>query len=300
MSMKKKILCVCMSATYQRTVVFENLTLEQVNRAKHYGLYASGKAVNSARVISQLEKDSVITICPLGKQNLTEFVELAEKDGLGLSFVETPGKIRECWTLLDTNKKTTTELVVGEPQPLEDFSNSEIKLLKLISEKLEECDALLLAGSRQGKWSPDIYAVICGIALDKGKTVLADFIGNELLTTLKTSVPSIVKINDEEFKATFNIEASPQNICQKSKEYKNIIVITRGCNSTLAAKNGEFFECPSLKVEPVNTTACGDSFNAGFLYEYLKTKDMTKALQKGTWCAAQNAQVEAPGSILSV
>ena len=286
-----------MSATYQRTVVFENLNLAKVNRANHYNLYASGKAVNSARILAQLEKDCAVTVCPLGMKNSVEFIELAQKDGLGLSWVDVPGKIRDCWTLLDTNAKTTTEIIAGEPVPEDDYSKYEIKLLKLITEKLDECDAMILAGSRQGKWSPDIYATICGIALDKGKLVLADFIGSELLSTLKNAVPQIIKINDEEFMATFGMTANQENICQKSLELNNIIVITRGTESTLAACRGDFFECPVQKVVPVNTTACGDSFNAGFLYEYVNSGDMQKALEKGTWCASKNATVEAPGSL---
>ena len=293
----KKVLCICMSATYQRTVVFEKLALEKINRSKHYGLYASGKAVNSARVLAQLEKGSAVTVCPLGKQNSAEFIELAERDGLDLWYVDSPGKIRECWTLLDSTAGTTTEIIAGEPVPEDDYSAAEIKFLKLVTEKLEECDAMLLAGSRQGKWSPDIYAVLCGIALDKGKLVLADFIGDELKCALRSAVPSIVKINGEEFEATFGMPASPENICAKSLEYNNIFIITRGIDSTLAACRGDFFECPTLKVKAVNTIACGDSFNAGFLHEYLKSGDMNKALQKGTWCAAQNAMSEVPGSI---
>lgn len=293
----KKVLCLCMSATYQRTVVFEKLALEKINRSKHYGLYASGKAVNSARVLAQLEKGSAVTVCPLGKQNSAEFIELAERDGLDLWYVDSPGKIRECWTLLDSNAGTTTEIIAGEPVPEGDFAACEIKFLKLITEKLDQCDAMLLAGSRQGKWSPDIYAVLCGIALDKGKLVLADFIGDELKAALKSAVPSIVKINGDEFEATFGLPANRQNICSKSLEYNNIFIITRGIDSTLAACHGEFFECPTLKVKAVNTIACGDSFNAGFLHEYLKSGDMNKALQKGTWCAAQNAMSEVPGSI---
>ena len=212
-------------------------------------------------------------------------------------YVDAPGKIRECWTLLDSNAGTTTELIAGEPVPQEDYSNTEIRFLKLITEKLDECDAMLLAGSRQGKWSPDIYAVLCGIALDKGKIVLADFIGDELKAALKSAVPSIVKINGDEFEATFGLPANRQNICAKSLEYNNIFIITRGLDSTLAACRGDFFECPTLKVKAVNTIACGDSFNAGFLHEYLNTSDIQKALEKGTWCAAQNALSEVPGSI---
>ena len=292
-----KILCLCMSATYQRTVVFEKLTLGKINRSHHYGLYASGKAVNSARVLVQLEKGSALTVCPLGQKNSAEFIDLAQKDGLDLWYVDTPGKIRECWTLLDTGAGTTTELIAGEALPQEDFSACEIKLLKLITEKLDQCDALLLAGSRQGKWSDDIYAVLCGIALDMGKIVLADFIGEELKHALKSAVPSIVKINADEFQATFGLPASPENLCAKSREYNNIFVITRGTDSTLAADHGKFYECPTLKVKAVNTIACGDSFNAGFLHEYLKSGDIQKALEKGTWCAAQNAMSEVPGTI---
>ena len=293
----KKVLCVCMSATYQRTVVFEKLALEKINRSHHYGLYASGKAVNSARVLSQLEKGSAVTVCPLGQENSAQFIDLAQKDGLDLWYVDTPGKIRDCWTLLDSTAHTTTEIIAGEPVPQDEYSGAEIKFLKLITEKLDECDAMLLAGSRQGKWSSDIYAVLCGIALDKGKTVLADFIGDELKCALKTAVPSIVKINSDEFEATFGMPANQENLCAKSLEYNNIFVITRGTDSTLAADHGKFYECPTLKVEAVNTIACGDSFNAGFLHEYLNTGDMQKALEKGTWCAAQNAMSEVPGSI---
>ena len=55
---------------------------------------------------------------------------------------------------------------------------------------------------------------------------------------------------------------------------------------------------PVASVKALNTTACGDSFNAGFIYEYLKSKNFEQALKKGTWCAARNAESEAPGSII--
>ena len=295
----KKILCVCFSATYQRTVVFDSLKTGGVNRSNHYGLYASGKAVNSARVLEQLEKGCERTVCPLGV-NSAEFIELAQKDGLELSWIDVPWKIRECWTLLDNENHTTTELIADEKPAasLEIPANLDVKILKLITQQLEECDAIILAGSRQGIWPQDIYPAICGIALDMGKTVLADFTGNDLNSALKTAVPSIIKINDEEFSKTFGIPATKENICAKSQELHNIIVITRGTDSTLAAKDGAFYEEPVPKVQAVNTIACGDSFNAGFLYEYLNSGNMDAALKKGTWCAVQNALSEVPGSIL--
>lgn len=304
----KKILCICFSATYQRSVTFSNFKVDEVNRSKKYGLYASGKAVNSARVLNQLEAGCAVTVCPLGKENLQEFVQLAQDDGLQLSYIEVPGKIRECWTLLDDANKTTTELVVGENNKelwtADIAAGSEIKMLKLVNELMEQVDAVLLAGSRQGVWNADIYSTLAGMAEDKDKLFLADYIGPDLLQTVKACPTAIIKINDSEFLSTFYPDQAEADearlkelLAQKSLEIRNIIVITRGVKSTFVAKDGKLEECPTEKVDVVNTTACGDSFNAGFLYEYLQTGNFQAALKKGTWCAARNAESEAPGSL---
>lgn len=293
----KKILCICLSSTIQRSISFKSLSLEKVNRSEYYIENASGKAINSARVLNQLEKNCAKILCPIGKNNSEYFLNLAQKDELELLSVIIPGNTRTCWTLLDKKAQTTTEIVVGEPE-IEFDQKYEIKLLKYLVESLPTVDAVLLAGSRPKIWSDDLYYTICALTHDKGKIFLADYIGDDLTLTLKTSVPDIIKINDEEFVKTFGGDDLKSSIIKKSSEYKNMIIVTRGKKSTYAAKNGDFYECPTENINAVNTTACGDSFNAGFLYEYLTSGDFYKALEKGTWCAARNAQSEVPGSLV--
>ena len=104
-----KILCICLSSTLQRTISFKELNLTQVNRSEHYRLDASGKAVNSARVLNQLEKGAATVVCPLGEKNLKAFTEPAERDSLNVLYATIPGQTRECWTLLDRTAGTTTE-----------------------------------------------------------------------------------------------------------------------------------------------------------------------------------------------
>ena len=77
-----KILCVCLSSTLQRAIEFEDVRLAEVNRSKNYILDASGKAVNSARVLNQLEKGVTTVVCPLGEKNLSAFTEAAARDEL--------------------------------------------------------------------------------------------------------------------------------------------------------------------------------------------------------------------------
>ncbi|MBP5569169.1 MAG: hypothetical protein J6X54_08115 [Treponema sp.] len=311
----KHILCICLSSTIQRTVTFKSLTKTHVNRSEHYVEHASGKAINSARVLNQLEKGCATTICPLGINNADYFLNLAQKDALEIAYVLIPGNTRTCWTLLDKSDATTTELVVGEkeltgkeeiPQDAVSVEAAEIKILKLIHESLDSVDAVLLSGSKPKIWSTDLYAAIAGITKDHNKILLADYIGQDLELTLKSVTPDIIKINDTEFIQTFMKECG-QNVSEDelkneiiclSKKLNNIVVVTRGTQSTFAAQNGKFEECPVIKTQAVNTTACGDSFNSGFLYEFLNTKDFSASLKKGTWCASKNAKSEIPGNIL--
>lgn len=307
----KNFFCICFSSTLQRTVSFKNVKLENVNRSEYYRIDASGKAVNSARVLSQLEKNCTTVFCPLGKNNFRDFKNLSKKDGLKLIYAKIPGNTRTCWTLLDKLNHATTEIVVGEPalERTESFIQKEQKILKKITVYIKKNDAVLLAGSRPSVWSEDLYPEIANLAVSAGKIFLADFHGKDLQKTLEKCVPSIIKINEDEFYETFckndDYKSSAKDdelalkelIATKSAELKNIIIVTRGEKSTFAAKNGYFVETPSEKISTVNTTACGDSFNAGFLYEYLNSGDFEAALKKGTWCAARNAELETPGAI---
>lgn len=186
--------------------------------------------------------------------------------------------------------------------------------------------ALLFAGSRPAFWPQDVIQQIALAAKKAGALFMADFRGNDLLSLLPVSTdkatstfkactpaltPGIIKINEAEFRETFmrseeanGYAASTGDagdlaaaICEKSRELGNIIVVTRGADSTLAADRGTLYECASEKVRAVNTIGCGDSFNAGFLYEYMTSGNVETALKKGTWCAARNAERLSPGTI---
>ena len=301
-----KILCVCLSATIQRTVQFDNFSLDSVNRTKIWREDASGKALNVARVLNQIESGTSIALCPIGNTNAEHFMVLASRDNdLYVHPIYINGNTRECWTILDTSKNSTTEVV---PDEASDFlhivgAEAELDLIENTREYMENVDALVFAGSRPVAWSANICARICEVAHKANKIILADFRGSDLLNTLKSCTPAIIKINEEEFCQTFAglllSEAElKEAIIKKSQELKNIVIVTRGEKSTFAADNGKFYEVPTEKITVLNGTACGDAFSAGFLHEYLSSKNVESALKKGTHCAALNAQSLVPGSIL--
>lgn len=293
------------SPSIQKTAFFRLLELGQVNRSTGYRLDASGKAVNAARVLHQLSSDSCVNVSPLGEENAQLFLQLAAKDSLPVIPVNIPGRTRYCYTLLEPSSGRTTELVVDEDAGSDDYHVYADAFVAAVAEAIQGTQALLLAGSRPAFWPEDLYPRIAAKARTAGVLFMADYRGKDLLATLSGSVPSIIKINDSEFCETFacpaqlNDERLEWEVAERSREFNTIFVVTRGTRTTIAAKAGTVYmkAVPDVRVQ--NTIGCGDAFSAGFLHSFVATGSIEAALDIGTDCAARNASVNRPGSILT-
>lgn len=69
-------------------------------------------------------------------------------------------------------------------------------------------------------------------------------------------------------------------------EKAGMAVIKLGKTGSLAVKDGIETFAPAYKVQAVDTTGAGDSFNAGFVSAYLQGLDMKTCLQYGNGCGA--------------
>ena len=69
------------------------------------------------------------------------------------------------------------------------------------------------------------------------------------------------------------------------------VVVKRGSLGAYAInKNDEEVKIPAFECDAVDTTAAGDSFNAGFLYSYLKGYDLAKSCTLANWVASKSVQ----------
>lgn len=73
-----------------------------------------------------------------------------------------------------------------------------------------------------------------------------------------------------------------------SQKYPNkVFVLTLGSKGSIAfSKDKEYFEL-AKKVKVVDTTGCGDAFQAGFLATYLMTNNVQKSLKSATMQASK-------------
>jgi len=65
-----------------------------------------------------------------------------------------------------------------------------------------------------------------------------------------------------------------------------LLVVKRGRTGAMAVRSGERVVSPALKVVAVDTVGAGDSFDAGFLHEYVRGADLATCLAGGNRAGA--------------
>ena len=81
----------------------------------------------------------------------------------------------------------------------------------------------------------------------------------------------------------FTQEKDQSKILDEMIKYSDMVVLTLGEEGVkVLTKNGEQHFQPGIKTSVMDTTGAGDSFCAGFLHEYFKSKDIAKAAKLGT------------------
>lgn len=78
------------------------------------------------------------------------------------------------------------------------------------------------------------------------------------------------------------VPAQLPDLISISRRFAGIIVLTLGAGGSIAITNGETYAEPALPLEKViDTTGCGDAFQAGFTAEYIESRDIRRALRQG-------------------
>jgi sugar/nucleoside kinase (ribokinase family) len=82
--------------------------------------------------------------------------------------------------------------------------------------------------------------------------------------------------------ATDDLETAVRNL----SELVPLVVVKLGRQGALAQKGGERFTATSKEVVPVDSVGAGDSFDAGFLHEYVRGSDLRTCLASGNRAGA--------------
>jgi sugar/nucleoside kinase (ribokinase family) len=78
------------------------------------------------------------------------------------------------------------------------------------------------------------------------------------------------------------VETALSRLAQKVET----VVVKMGASGALAIRNGRRFGAPAVPVTVIDPIGAGDSFDAGFLHQFLRGADLTTCLAYGNLCGA--------------
>jgi fructose-1-phosphate kinase PfkB-like protein len=304
------ILCICLNPTLQRTIVFSGWKRGEVNRARTGRLDASGKGVNTARIIHQYEDrrfDALHLTHAAGPEGGL-FLRCCESDGLAVEAVE-GGSVRTCTTLIDEDDGSVTELI--EPSvPVDGEAAAELK--RRFTALLPGSSAVVMSGSAAPGYPGELFSEFCREAAEMSVPVVADYRGKMLLESLPYR-PAVVKINLMEFAATFGIpgaeDAGEQGddraiveaawpVLERLERDGIPVVLSRGSKETMYVSSGKRRLVPVSPLKAVNTIGCGDAFTAGLAIAVASGESIEQGIELGHSLAGRNALLLEPGVLL--
>src|ERR1035438_3155218 len=79
-----------------------------------------------------------------------------------------------------------------------------------------------------------------------------------------------------------DVETALSRLAQKVQT----VVVKMGASGAVAIRDGHRFSAPAVPVTVIDPIVAGDSFDAGFLHQFLRGADLTKCLAYGNLCGA--------------
>ena len=97
---------------------------------------------------------------------------------------------------------------------------------------------------------------------------------------------SVLLLNKVELELTTGTADMEQGLGQLTSDSTLAVVKLGARGSAVLGAGGVIERVPAMKVEVVDTTGAGDSFNAGFLHAWLRGWGLAKALRSGVVCGS--------------
>lgn len=287
---------VCLGTTpaLQRTMIFDRVAIDQVNRAKRVFEHASGKSINVARVLHALGEKAV-ACAPLGGERGEIVRRDLRRSRLPHRCIETAAQTRLCTTLLDEADRTATELV-EEARPI--TAKERAAVFKALTALLPGAKTLVLSGSLTPGLAANFYADCCRAANRAGAAVIVDARGRKLMRALPAR-PMVAKCNRAELAATIGKPIDDEAELRKAmtllhRRGAQWVIVTLGGDGARAHDGRNFWTIPAAKIRAVSAIGSGDAFAAGVAAGIARGQDVAESCRLGAACAAANALI--PGS----
>ncbi len=252
-----------------------DLVTGETNRSFFEEYTFGGKGLNVSYVLKELDVENTALGFYAGFTG-QEILRLAKDNGITTDFIRLNNGASRINMKIKGDKETEINAVGPEIE-----KNAVEELFKKL-DTLKDGDGLILSGSVPKSLSDDFYAQILKRLENKDLLIVVDATG-ELLTCALCYHPFLIKPNNQELKELFGNDISVEEGAKKLKEMgaKNVLISLGESGAYLLAENGKSYTMKAPQGKVINTVGAGDSMVAGFIAEYIKTKDFCSALKMG-------------------
>jgi len=291
------IICLGTTPAVQRTMTFDRIAIDGVNRTADVQQYASGKSVNAGRVLHTLGRPVLCTGFVGGDSGHFLLNDLDDAQ-LEHHFVRVEPPTRMCITLVDRATGTATELIEESKPPAAAAYEQLISTLRAL---LPRCSGVMLCGSLPPGAPVDFYAQCVSVPIAAGKTVLLDATGEPLRRALSNR-PTIIKPNRSELAQTVNapVETDAQlksAILQLLAMGPKWAVVTNSSKETVTSDGVGFWKISTPKVKVISAIGSGDSFAAGLMAGVSAGQSIPDACKLAAACGAANTMTALAGHL---
>jgi tagatose 6-phosphate kinase len=294
------ILCVGTTPVWQRSMVFDNVARDQVNRAAMVNDYASGKAINVARVLHTLGQKVIATGFAGGDRGRAMLEDL-DRAGIPHDFVQVDAPTRQCITVIERTGGTATELVEeSHPVSEEDWERLDLKLAELTS----AAAGSVFSGSLPPGAPKDFYYNCLRAFCRPDMPVILDTRGQPLRRANRAGVYGFIpKLNHDEFVETFGASATTEEGLREVLRFlppvMGCAVLTQGARGAIAvdSEREQAWRIIPPSVPVKSAVGSGDAFTAGMMAELLQGRPIEEACVLGAACGAANAMTDLAGHL---
>lgn len=282
------ILCLGTTPVYQRSMTFDHVKPDGVNRAKQVADYASGKSLNVARVLHSLGKEPLATGVVGGSRGRMLCGDL-DAAGIRHEFVTVKPETRQCVTVIDHVAGTATELV-EESSAVEESAWQELD--RKLRWLLPQSKLWIFSGTLPPAAPQDFYARWLPLARQTGATAILDARGEPLKLAFSHG-NAIYKLNRDEFAETLGTDLSDDRalvdaIRQHTPSGGNLI-ITLGKSGAIGSDGTRAWRVHSPMIKAISAVGSGDAFAAGLGAALSDGIQLQDALKLAAACGAANA-----------
>lgn len=260
-------------------VKIDNFKVDALNRSCNEQIYPGGKGINVSIVLKNLGVDNTALGYIAGFTG-DEILRKVKELNVDCDFI----KLENGMSRINIKLKSDGETEINGSGP--EISEKDLELLYEKVHKLSKGDFLILSGSIPKSVPDDIYERIMKSLLDKEVEFIVDATRDLLLKVLKYK-PFLVKPNHHELAEIFEVELkSDEDIIKYGRKLqemgaKNVLISMAGDGAILLPEDGEPIKREVPKGILKNSVGAGDSMVAGFLYGYLKNRNIDEAFKMG-------------------